>query len=152
MFSLPKFFFKKYRKNRFKSLSYNFCYKTHTKGFYYIKAMENGFLTIKQMESARKVLSRFLKKKTRYWICINLNYSITQRVKNTRMGSGKGNFKQFVFKVKKGTILFEIEYYPLKYIKLLFKLINIKIPLNLKLCLDSRINIHSDFKYILLKY
>lgn len=73
-----------------------------------------GWLTHKQFESIRKILTKQLKKKTNIWKRNNFffrclpNKSLTKKPQNIRMGKGKGNFQAFIYQIKKGRIFFEI--------------------------------------------
>lgn len=78
-------------------------------GKFGLKSLENGFVSFKHLESARKVLSRRLKKIAKVWIRINPMVPVTAKVGDKRMGKGKGEVISRVFKVRSGMILFEIE-------------------------------------------
>lgn len=77
-------------------------------GDYAIVAMEPGYITNNQIESARIVLSKYTKKFGKMWITIFPDKPITKKPAETRMGSGKGNPEYFVAVVKPGRVMFEI--------------------------------------------
>tara|TARA_Y100001960_G_C14524409_1_gene753005 strand:+ start:303 stop:716 length:414 start_codon:yes stop_codon:yes gene_type:complete len=78
-------------------------------GSYGLKAMEPGWITSRQIESARIVISRGVRKIGRMWIRIFPHKSITKKPAETRMGKGKGTPEYWVAVVKPGTILFELD-------------------------------------------
>lgn len=77
-------------------------------GEFAIKATENGFITARQIEAARRALSRHTKRGGQIWIRIFPDKPVTQKPLEVRMGSGKGNVEYWVAKVQAGTVLFEI--------------------------------------------
>ena len=78
-------------------------------GSYGLKALEHGWLTSRQIEASRIVISRSVRKTGRMWIRVFPHKSITKKPAETRMGKGKGNPEYWVAVVKPGTILFEID-------------------------------------------
>ena len=78
-------------------------------GSYGLKAMEPGWVTARQIESSRIVISRIVRKVGKMWIRIFPDKPITARPAETRMGKGKGSLDHWVALVKPGRILFEID-------------------------------------------
>ncbi len=78
-------------------------------GTYGLKALENGWITSRQIESGRVAIARKVRKFGRMWIRIFPDKAITQKPAETRMGKGKGAPEYWVCVVKPGRILFEIE-------------------------------------------
>ena len=78
-------------------------------GSFGLKALEAGWITSRQIESARITISRRVRKVGRMWIRIFPDKSITKKPAETRMGKGKGSPEYWVAVVKPGRILFEIE-------------------------------------------
>ena len=78
-------------------------------GSFGLKAMEAGWITSRQIESARITISRRIRKVGRMWIRIFPDKSITKKPAETRMGKGKGSPEYWVAVVKPGRILFEID-------------------------------------------
>ena len=78
-------------------------------GSFGLKALEAGWITSRQIESARIAISRRVRKVGRMWIRIFPDKSITKKPAETRMGKGKGSPEYWVAVVKPGRILFEIE-------------------------------------------
>ena len=77
-------------------------------GEYGIKAVTPGMLTARQIEAARRSLSRHLKRSGKLWIRIFPDIPYTKKPAETRMGSGKGSPEYWITKIKPGRILFEI--------------------------------------------
>jgi len=80
-----------------------------TSGSFGLKSLESGKLNSKQIESARKVLSRYMKRTGKLWIKIFPHTPVTQKPAEVRMGSGKGNVEYYIAKIKPGRIIFEID-------------------------------------------
>ena len=78
-------------------------------GSYGLKAVEPGWITARQIESARITISRMVRKVGKMWIRIFPDKPITQKPAETRMGKGKGHPEGWVAVVKPGRILFELE-------------------------------------------
>ena len=78
-------------------------------GSYGLKALEPGRLTSKQIESARRSISRALKRVGKVWIRVFCHTSVSKKPMDVRMGKGKGSVEMWVCKVKPGKILFEID-------------------------------------------
>ena len=78
-------------------------------GTYGLKAMEAGWITARQIEASRIVISRIVRKLGKMWIRIFPDKPVTAKPAETRMGKGKGTLEYWVASVKPGRILFEIE-------------------------------------------
>ena len=78
-------------------------------GTYGLKALEAGWITARQIEASRIVISRIVRKLGKMWIRIFPNKPVTAKPAETRMGKGKGALEYWVASVKPGRILFEIE-------------------------------------------
>ena len=78
-------------------------------GSYGLKALGTGKLTSRQIESARKVLTRCMKRSGKMWIMVFPHTPITKKPAEVRMGSGKGSVEYYVAKIKPGRIVFEID-------------------------------------------
>ena len=77
-------------------------------GIFGLKSLEFTRLTSRQIESARKIISRKIKRLGKLWIRVYPDIPVTSKSTGNRMGKGKGSFDRWVFKVKPGQILFEI--------------------------------------------
>src|SRR5574344_1596283 len=80
-------------------------------GSFGLQAVEPGWITSRQIEAARRTMSRKIKRGGNVWIKIFPDKPITAKPAETRMGSGKGNVEYWVAVVKPNRILFEIEYF-----------------------------------------
>ena len=101
-------------------------------GSFGLKALEAGWITSRQIESARITISRRVRKVGRMWIRIFPDKSITKKPAETRMGKGKGSPEYWVAVVKPGRILFEIEGLNEKEAEETFRLCTHKLPIKTK--------------------
>jgi len=83
----------------------------HTVAFgdFGLKTLEPGWITNRQIESARVAITRFIKRTGRVWIRIFPDKPLTKKPQETRMGKGKGGPEGWVAVVRPGRILFEME-------------------------------------------
>jgi large subunit ribosomal protein L16 len=77
-------------------------------GEYGIQALEEAWITSRQIESARIAITRAVKRGGKVWINIFPDKPVTQKPAETRMGSGKGNPEFWVAVVKPGRVMFEL--------------------------------------------
>ena len=80
-----------------------------TFGQYGLKAMEPDRLTARQIEAARRAITRHLKRLGRVWIRVFPDVPVSTKPAEVRMGSGKGAPEYWVARVKPGRILFEVD-------------------------------------------
>jgi large subunit ribosomal protein L16 len=78
-------------------------------GEYGLKATTHGHLTSRQIESARRAISRFVKRGGKLWIRVFPDKPITRKPIEVRMGNGKGNVEFYVAVVQPGRMLYEME-------------------------------------------
>ena len=78
-------------------------------GDFGLKTLEPGWITNRQIESARVAITRFIKRTGRVWIRIFPDKPLTKKPQETRMGKGKGGPEGWVAVVRPGRILFEME-------------------------------------------
>lgn len=74
-----------------------------------IKSLGRGWIRARQLESGRRVLTRYVRRNGKLWICVYPDKPITFRAAESRMGAGKGTVEEYVAVVKPGRILYEIE-------------------------------------------
>lgn len=79
------------------------------KGQYGIIAQECAFISACQIEATRQVINRYLKRKGKIWINVFPDFPLTSKPTEVRMGKGKGGIKEWVCRIKKGMILFEVD-------------------------------------------
>ncbi len=77
-------------------------------GTFGLKAMEAGWITSRQLESARRAMAHYTQRGGRIWIRIFPDKSITKHPAESRMGSGKGDVEGYVAVVKRGQMIFEM--------------------------------------------
>ena len=104
-----------------------------TFGSYGLKAVEPGWVTARQIESSRIVISRIVTKIGKMWIRIFPHKQVTARPAETRMGKGKGALDHWVAVVKPGRILFEIDGVSKEEALQAFKDAGHKLPMKTKL-------------------
>jgi len=73
-----------------------------------LKAVQAGWVSARQIEAARRALTRFVRRIGKLWIRIFPDKPVTQRAPESRMGAGKGSVEYWVAVVKPETVLFEI--------------------------------------------
>ncbi|SHG76614.1 large subunit ribosomal protein L16 [Hydrocarboniphaga daqingensis] len=78
-------------------------------GEFGLKATEHGMITARQIEAARRCITRYAKKGGKLWIRIFPDAPVTKKPLEVRMGSGKGNVEYWVAKVQPGKMLYEME-------------------------------------------
>lgn len=81
-----------------------------TFGEYGIQALEHGYVSNRQIESARIAMTRHVKRGGKIWINVFPDRPLTKKPAETRMGSGKGSPEWWVANVKPGRVLFEMTF------------------------------------------
>jgi len=98
-------------------------------GEYGLKALELGRITARQIEAARRVISREMKRGGKVWIRIFPDKPISKKPLEVRQGSGKGNVEYWVANVQPGRVMFEIEGVPPEVAKEALMLASSKLPI-----------------------
>jgi len=101
-------------------------------GSYGLKAMEPERITARQIESARKAITRHLKRAGKMWIRIFPDVPVSKKPAEVRMGKGKGSNEYWVCKVKPGRIMFEIDGVNINEAKKAMLLASAKLPIKCK--------------------
>ena len=78
-------------------------------GSYGLKAIEPERITARQIEAARRAMTRHMKRQGRVWIRIFPDVPVTQKPTEVRMGKGKGSVEYWAAKVKPGRVMFELD-------------------------------------------
>lgn len=78
-------------------------------GEFGLKSVERGALTARQIEAARRCITRYVKRGGKMWIRIFPDVPVTRKPLEVRMGSGKGNVEWWVAKIQPGKMLYELE-------------------------------------------
>jgi len=98
-------------------------------GEYGMQALEPGWITNRQIESARVAMTRHIKRGGKVWIRIFPDKPVTKKPAETRMGKGKGNPESWVAVVKPGRVMFEMEGVPEDIAKRAMQLASAKLPI-----------------------
>ncbi len=101
-------------------------------GSFGIKALEETWITGRQIEAARQAVTRYMKREGQIWIRIFPDKPVTKKPAEVRMGKGKGAPEYFVARVSPGRILFEAEGVPLAIAKEALRLAAQKLPIKMK--------------------
>ncbi len=100
----------KYSKNQRGRLSKTVSFfRSPKNGRYALIAQESSVLTAYQIEATRQVINRYLKRKGKIWISVFPDIAVTAKPTEVRMGKGKGAVKNWVCRLQKGRILFEVD-------------------------------------------
>ena len=101
-------------------------------GSFGLKATTRGSLTSRQIESARRAMTRHIKRGGRIWIRIFPDKPISKKPAEVRMGNGKGNVEFYVAEIKPGKVLYEMDGVEEGLARQAFKLAAAKLPLSVK--------------------
>jgi large subunit ribosomal protein L16 len=137
MLAPKKVKFRKRQKGRRKGLAYRGS--TLNFGDFAVIALEPGWLTSRQIESARVAITRKMKRSGKLWIRIFPDKPITKKPAETRMGKGKGAPEYWVAVVKPGRILFEYEGVEIDVAKDAARLAGHKLPIKTKIIMREGI-------------
>jgi large subunit ribosomal protein L16 len=78
-------------------------------GEYGLKAVERGRITARQIEAARRAMTRHIKRGGKIWIRVFPDVPVSKKPLEVRMGKGKGNVEYWVCKIQPGRVLYEME-------------------------------------------
>lgn len=98
-------------------------------GEFGLKAVARGRITARQIEAARRVISRHVKRGGKIWIRIFPDVPISNKPLEVRMGGGKGNVEYWVAKVQPGSVLYEMDGVTEDMAREAFKLAAAKLPI-----------------------
>jgi large subunit ribosomal protein L16 len=99
-------------------------------GAFGMKATEGGRITARQIEAARRAITRHLKRAGRVWIRIFPDKPVSKKPAEVRMGKGKGSVEFWVAPVKPGRIMFEIDGVPYELAEEALKRASAKLPIS----------------------
>ena len=123
--------FRKTQKGRNRGLAY--VGNRVSFGEYGLKATTRGFITARQIEAARRAITRHLRRAGRVWIRIFPDVPVSSKPAEVRMGKGKGSPEFWVARVKPGRIMFEIDGVPWELAKEALTLASAKLPLDTRI-------------------
>src|SRR5437660_3646742 len=118
--------FRKAHKGRIKGIATSGI--TLAFGQFGLKALEPERITARQIEAARRALTRHMKRSGRVWIRMFPDVPVSKKPLEVRMGSGKGNPELWVARVKPGRILFEVDGVSIEVAKEALALAAAKLP------------------------
>ncbi|HEY8134954.1 MAG TPA: 50S ribosomal protein L16 [Candidatus Limnocylindrales bacterium] len=101
-------------------------------GDYALMTEEPAWITARQIEAARRAMTRYVKRGGKIWIRVFPDKPVTKKPAEVRMGSGKGAPDHWVAVVKPGRILFEMSGVPVKEASEAMRLAAMKLPVNMK--------------------
>lgn len=101
-------------------------------GSHGLKATTSDWITSRQIESARRAMTRYVQRGGKIWIRIFPDKPITRKGAETPMGKGKGSVDHFVFKCKPGRVLFEIDGVEKEVAEEAMRLASYKLPVKTK--------------------
>jgi len=102
-------------------------------GSFGLQALENGWINSRQIEAARKSITHFTKRGGKLWIRIFPDKPITKRPPEVTMGGGKGAMEYYVFPVRVGRMLFELDGLTEKVSKQALKRAGYKMPVKTRI-------------------
>lgn len=107
-------------------------------GEYGLQALEPGWITSAQIESARVAMTRHVKRGGKVWIRVFPDKPVTSTPAETRMGKGKGAVDHWVAVVKPGRVMFELEGVPVEMAKSAMRLAGHKLPIKTRFIVRDR--------------
>ena len=122
--------FRKQHKGRIHGLSYagadlNF-------GAYGLKALQPGRITARQIEAARRAMTRHMRRAGKVWIRVFPDVPVSSKPAEVRMGKGKGSPEFWVVRIKPGRMMFELDGVPEDIARRAFELAAAKLPVRTK--------------------
>jgi len=97
-------------------------------GEFGLKAIERGMITARQIEAARRAMTRHIKRGGKIWIRVFPDVPVSKKPLEVRMGKGKGNVEYWVCKIQPGRVLYEMEGVNEEIARQAFKLASAKLP------------------------
>ena len=97
-------------------------------GTYGLKATGRGRMTARQIEAARRAMTRHVKRQGKIWIRVFPDKPITEKPLEVRQGKGKGNVEYWVCQIQPGRVLYEMEGVPENLAREAFELAAAKLP------------------------
>ena len=122
--------FRKYQRGR--RAGYSKGQTTVQFGDFGLKALENGWVTNRQIEAARIAMTRKIKRGGKVWINVFPDKPVTAKPAETRMGSGKGSPEHWVAVIKPGRVMFELAGVPEPLAKEALRLAGTKLSVRTK--------------------
>ena len=137
MLSPKKTKYRKYHRGRMKGKAVRgniICF-----GDFGLQALEPTWITSRQIEAARRTITRYTKRGAKLWIRMFPDKTVTARAAESRMGSGKGAVDFWVVVIKPGTIMFEISSVPKEVAQMALKLASYKLPIKTRFIIKNNV-------------
>jgi len=130
MMSPKKMKYRKAHKGRIHGVASSGTYLAY--GSFGLKATSPQRITARQIEAARRTISRCIKRQGRLWIRIFPDIPVSKKPLEVRMGSGKGSPEFYVSRVKPGKIMFELDGVTREMAEKAFSLASAKLPIKVR--------------------
>ena len=130
MLSPKKMKFRKAHKGRIRGQATSGNYLSY--GSFGMKAVEPDRITARQIEAARRAITRHIKRQGRLWIRVFPDVPVSKKPLEVRMGSGKGSPEFYVCRIKPGRIMFELDGVPREVAEEAFSLASAKLPIKVR--------------------
>lgn len=124
---------RKWQKGRSRKRQIDTRGTTLSYGSFGLRSEGVAWISSRHIEAARRALTNFIKREGKIWIRIFPDKPVTERPTDVTMGGGKGNPEYFVFPVRKGRILFEMDGVPVGVAKEALRLAGHKLPVKTKM-------------------
>lgn len=98
-------------------------------GLFGLKAMEAARITARQIESARRAITRHIRRAGKVWIRLFPDIPVSKKPAEVRMGSGKGSPEYWICRVRPGRVMFELDGVPADVAQKAFELAAAKLPI-----------------------
>jgi len=128
---------RKWQKGRSKKRAVETRGLTLAYGDYGLKALEVARLNSRQIEAARRAITNFIKREGRVWIRVFPDKPVTKRPPEVTMGGGKGSVDHYVFDVRPGRIIFEMQVSDPKTARDALRLASYKLPFKSKIIMKG---------------
>lgn len=101
-------------------------------GAYGLKALSPNRVTSRQIEAARRAITRYMKRQGKVWIRIFPDVPVSKKPLEVRQGKGKGSVEYWACRVKPGRVMFELDGVPEEVARAAFELAAMKLPVKTK--------------------
>lgn len=102
-------------------------------GTFGLKVIENGEITARQIEAARRAMARSVQRAGKIWIRVFPHTPVTKKAAEVPMGAGKGSLEYYATIVRRGTVLFEMDGLPEEGAREALRLASHKLPLKTRI-------------------
>ncbi|MBU6141654.1 50S ribosomal protein L16 [Patescibacteria group bacterium] len=128
---------RKWQKGRSKGRNVETRGTTLAYGTVGLKAMSGSWMNARQIEAARRAISNYVKREGKLWIRIFPDKPVTQKAEGVTLGGGKGDVREYVFPVRPGRILFELDGLAPEVAKEALRHASFKLPVRTKIVTEQ---------------